>query len=98
MNMGNLPTSELLNLGGTAGLIAALVWAVRFLAARWESSQTKVVTLLETTIAQNTAALLEVREVIAPFKCVEDPDSGEINFQRRPGFIPHRYPPTKAQA
>lgn len=95
--MNPISTSELLNLGGTAGLIAALVWAVKFLAARWESSQSKVVTLLETTIAQNTAALTEVRDVLAPFRPVEDPKTGDTNFFRKPAITPNHAPARHAQ-
>lgn len=95
--MNPISTSELLNLGGTAGLIAALVWAVKFLAARWENSQSKVVTLLETTIAQNTAALSEVREVLAPFRPVEDPETGDTKFFRKPPIVPNHVATRHAQ-
>jgi hypothetical protein len=62
---GATTQAELWNLAGQGGLIACLVWAVKFLAAKWDASQQKLVELLERTITRNTDALHDVRDVLA---------------------------------
>lgn len=56
---------ELVNLIGTGGLIAALVWAVRYLAARIESLETRLIDVLQSTVTRNTEALLRAEAAIA---------------------------------
>ena len=62
---GAATTAEVLNLAGSGGLIAVLIWAVKYLANQWETSQAKLIELLEKTIGRNTEALHDVRDALA---------------------------------
>ena len=74
--------TELANLAGTGGLIVSLIWAVKYLTARWETSQSKVIVLLETTIAQNTAALLRVENVLTHCRAVQNAQEKATSWYR----------------
>jgi hypothetical protein len=77
--MNNTINTELLNAGGTVGLIVSLVWAVKYLTARWEQSQSKIVSILEMTLSQNTEALLLVAEAL---RGVSESGRGSEEFRR----------------
>ena len=55
---------EIANLAGSAGTIVCLVWAVRYLSARWEATQSDLVATLKSTIERNTEALHRVEETL----------------------------------
>ena len=80
---GATAQAELWNLAGTGGLIACLVWAVKFLAAKWDASQQKLVELLEKTIGRNTDALHDVRNVLAWCRHKRSGESEEEFKKRR---------------
>jgi hypothetical protein len=81
---GAATTAEIVNLAGTGGLIAVLIWAVRYLAKQWEVSQAKLVELLEKTIGRNTDALHDVRDVLSWCRGRHSGESEE-DFKKRIG-------------
>lgn len=51
-------------LAGTGGLIIALIWAVRYVVAKWTETNDKLVNLLTTTLEKNTEALNRNSEIL----------------------------------
>lgn len=62
---------ELSGLAGSAGTIVCLIWAVRYLSARWEATQGDLIATLKGTVERNTEALHRVEETMR--KCPVKP-------------------------
>jgi hypothetical protein len=48
---------DLTQLAGTTGLILVLIWAVKYLATRLETTTTTLISTLQTRLEENTRAL-----------------------------------------
>lgn len=57
-------TDPYLELVKTGGAIGCLIVAVRWLAAQWTAAQAQLVSMLATTINQNSDLLREVRDTL----------------------------------
>lgn len=76
--------SELLQAGGTAALILALALAVRFQTSRLVAAQQEQVALLKGALAQNTAALMAVKDAMDACRARQTAPETETRHFRKP--------------
>lgn len=70
--------AKVLNLGGTLGTIAVLIWFCRRFLDRWETSQRELVEALRGVLKENNELLIAVRSHLA----------GDTDHWRKPPIAP----------